>query len=51
LVYNLRINPGKSFDKVFTSLERPSYQIVEMEKEWGTAVTFGGIEWRVSINS
>jgi len=50
LVYNLRVNPGKSFDKTFTTIERPSYQIVDVLVDKNAEKkTIGGIEWRACL--
>jgi len=50
LQYNLRIDPGKVFDKTFTAIERPSYQIVDVLVDKGAEKkTIGGIEWRACL--
>ena len=49
LEYNLRINPGENFTKNLTTLERPSYTLTDIVKNWGTAKTIGGIEWRCCL--
>jgi hypothetical protein len=49
LQYNRRINPSESFNLTFTAIQRPSYQITDVQKTWGIAKTIGGIEWRCCL--
>jgi len=49
LVFNKRIDPGKSFERSLTAIERPTYQIVDIEKNWGIAHIIDGIEWRCCL--
>jgi len=49
LVYSRRVNPNDNFNLTFTTIQRPSYQIIDLIKNWGIAKVTGGITWRCCL--
>jgi hypothetical protein len=48
-VFSRRINPGQIIERNLTVIERPTYRIINIEKNWGIADIIDGIEWRCCL--
>jgi hypothetical protein len=49
LIFNNRIDPGKSFEKILTTIEKPSYTIRQINKDGWITQNIDGIEWRCCL--